>query len=53
MTTTINGSTGIDKVVDGAVVQADLTSGVAGTLAMPILEQLHFLRLSSKKCLND
>lgn len=30
MTVTINGSTGIDKVQDGSIVQADLASGVAG-----------------------
>ena len=31
MTVTINGSTGIDKVQDGTIVQADLATGVAGT----------------------
>ena len=31
MTVTINGSTGIDKVQDGSIVQADLASGVAST----------------------
>ena len=30
MTVTISGSTGIDKVQDGSIVQADLASGVAG-----------------------
>ena len=29
--TIINGDTGIDKITDGSVVQADLASGVAGT----------------------
>lgn len=31
MTVTINGSTGIDKVQDGSIVQADLASNVVGT----------------------
>ena len=31
MSVTINGDTGIDKITDGSVVQADLASGVAGT----------------------
>lgn len=30
MTVIINGDTGIDKITDGSVVQADLASGVAG-----------------------
>lgn len=31
MSVIINGTTGIDKVQDGSIVQADLASGVAGT----------------------
>lgn len=31
MTVIINGTTGIDKITDGSVVQADLASGVGGT----------------------
>jgi hypothetical protein len=31
MSVIINGDTGIDKITDGSVVQADLASGVAGT----------------------
>ena len=31
MAVIINGDTGIDKITDGSVVQADLASGVAGT----------------------
>jgi hypothetical protein len=31
MPTIINGTTGVDKIQDGVVVQADLASGVAGT----------------------
>jgi hypothetical protein len=31
MSVIIDGDTGIDKITDGSVVQADLASGVAGT----------------------